>query len=93
MLALQFCVQVGVHLVDDGGEFVDEFPHRQGGLPSFQDEEDRSQVELDVPVGGVGDVGLDLGVEGAVQHVLGDGHNTGRFAAAGNWHVPSPWCR
>ena len=40
---------------------------------ALQDEEDRSQVELDVPVAGVGDVGLDLGVEGALHHVLGDG--------------------
>ena len=49
VLPLQFGVQVGVHLVDDGGELVDQLPHRQRGFPSFQDEEDRSEVALDVP--------------------------------------------
>ena len=47
VLPLQLGVQVGVQLVDDGGELVDQLPHRQGGLPALQDEEDRSQVELD----------------------------------------------
>jgi hypothetical protein len=41
-----------VELVDDGGKFADEFPHRQGGLLALQDEEDRSEVALDVPVAG-----------------------------------------
>ena len=73
VLPLQFGVEVGVHLVDDGGELVDELPHGERGLSSFQDEEDRSQVAFDVPVAGVGDVGLDLGVQRAVQHMLSDG--------------------
>src|SRR5262249_48437655 len=65
-------VQVRMHFVDDGGELVDKLPHRESGLPALQDEEDRSQMELDVPVDGIGDVRLDLGVEGALQHVLRD---------------------
>ena len=78
MLPLQFRVQVGVELVNDGSELVDEFPHRQRSFSSLQDEEDRSQMELDVALDGVGDVGLDLGVQGALQDVLRDGHDTGR---------------
>ena len=31
---------------------------------------------------GVGDVGLDLGVQGALQNMLRDGHDAGRFVAS-----------
>ena len=82
VLALQFRVQVGVELVDDGSELVDEFPHRQRSFSPLQDEEDRSQMELDVALDGVREVGLDLGVQGALQNMLRDGHDGGRFVAS-----------
>src|SRR5277367_4083942 len=44
LLSLQLRVQVAVELVDDGGELVDEFPHRQRSFPPLQDEEHRSEM-------------------------------------------------
>ena len=82
MLTRELGIEVGIKLIDDRRELVDQFPHRERGFSALEDEEDRPEVKSDVAFDRVGNLGLHLRVEGSPQHVLGDGRHPGWFEAS-----------